>query len=607
MALTNHIVSDSPTNNFAALNPLDAGTNLSFTNGNLRISSSSNPNNNTKGTIGVNAGKWYFEYVIVSGNNSSLVGIGGQSASLSSNFSGDLYAYDSPGAKNVNGSSSSYGTSFVVGDIIGVFFDLDLLKIEFFKSNVSQGVITGITSGITWSPFVHVNTATGHINFGQDPTFAGNKSPSTTYTDANGIGAFYYQPPTDALALCTANLPDFTPTVTGDVPQDYFKAVIWTGNGTGTSRTIDIGIEADLVWSKRRSADASHPLLYDSVRGTAKDLKTSLTSSENLNHTNGYISSSLSSNSITYTDGDSTNYPRHNYNDNGINYVVWCWKAGGAPSGSTSTTGSAKRINTSGTQDDTSCSALATAASNAGASNVITPTLMSINQAAGFSIVKYNGNGTSDDVNYSIPHGLSYAPDVVIVKNLDLGSQTSGISWPVLFTNIGAFEGLDGSGDINNPDLNSNWSGSYPNANTFFVRRPSSSSTTNRYRTMGDYNYIAYCWHSVEGYSKFGSYTGNGSTDGPFVYTGFRPAFLMVKKTNGTDNWEILDAQRPTYNPTSLGLAPNLSDAEITNRGGDFLSNGFKLRFGNGTSNESGYTYIYMAFAEQPFKFSNAR
>jgi len=391
------------------------------------------------------------------------------------------------------------------------------------------------------------------------------------------------------------------------VPQDYFKAVIWTGNGTGTSRTIDIGIEADLVWSKRRSADASHPLLYDSVRGTAKDLKTSLTSSENLNHTNGYISSSLSSNSITYTDGDSTNYPRHNYNDNGINYVVWCWKAGGAPSGSTSTTGSAKRINTSGTQDDTSCSALATAASNAGASNVITPTLMSINQAAGFSIVKYNGNGTSDDVNYSIPHGLSYAPDVVIVKNLDLGSQTSGISWPVLFTNIGAFEGLDGSGDINNPDLNSNWSGSYPNANTFFVRRPSSSSTTNRYRTMGDYNYIAYCWHSVEGYSKFGSYTGNGSTDGPFVYTGFRPAFLMVKKTNGTDNWEILDAQRPTYNPTSLGLAPNLSDAEITNRGGDFLSNGFKLRFGNGTSNESGYTYIYMAFAEQPFKFSNAR
>jgi len=370
-----------------------------------------------------------------------------------------------------------------------------------------------------------------------------------------------------------------------------------------------------LVWAKRRDTSSAHALV-DSVRG-ARQTISSNASIGNYSEESGKTLLSFDSDGFTVgTDGNYTAFTA-----SGSSIVAWCWKAGGAPSGSTSTTGSAKRINTSGTQDDTSCSALATAATNAGASNVITPTLMSINQAAGFSIVKYNGTGTSDDVNYSIPHGLSNAPDVVIVKNLDLGSQSSGITWPVLFTNIGGMPGLDGNldkdniigGAEENRELNSNWGGSYPNANTFFVRRPTISSTTNRYRTMGAYNYIAYCWHSVEGYSKFGSYTGNGSPDGPFIYTGFRPAFVMVKWTSGggqtTGSWRIMDTARNLYNPATLDLIANEAVSETTYGSDDLdiLSNGFKWRSTGSFHNTSGANYIFMAFSEQPFKYSNAR
>lgn len=207
---------DTPINNFATFNPLDAGSNLTFSNGNTQIVSSTNPNNNTRSTIGVSSGKWYYEYVITAGNASSMIGIAGPTASLTSNFSGDIYGYDSPGQKNINGTGSAYGASFGVGDVIGVFFDLDLLQIEFFKNNSSQGIITGITSGITWRIFAHVNTATGTLNSGQNPSFSNNKTPTKVYTDSNGQGRFFYEPPAGALALCTRNLA--TPK---NVPAEY--------------------------------------------------------------------------------------------------------------------------------------------------------------------------------------------------------------------------------------------------------------------------------------------------------------------------------------------------------------------------------------------------
>jgi hypothetical protein len=136
---------------------------------------------------------------------------------------------------------------------------------------------------------------------------------------------------------------------------------------------------------------------------------------------------------------------------------------------------------------------------------------------------------------------------------------------------------------------------------------PTSGATNNTNVNGSGTTYVAYLFSEVAGFSKFGSYTGNGGADGPFVFTGFRPAFVLVKKSTGIDNWEMFDNQRPVYNPASLGLAPSSSAVEATSRGGDFLSNGFKLRFANSTSNENGATHIYMAFAENPFKNALAR
>ena len=130
--------------------------------------------------------------------------------------------------------------------------------------------------------------------------------------------------------------------------------------------------------------------------------------------------------------------------------------------------------------------------------------------------------------------------------------------------------------------------------------------------TAGDVNanagtYVMWCWHSVDGYSKFGTYTGNGSTDGAFIYTGFSPAFLLVKKTNSSESWEMFDNTRQAYNPVNYGLFPDTNAAESSSRGGDFLSNGIKMRYANGTTNEDGHTYVYLAFAAYPFKYTNAR
>jgi hypothetical protein len=172
--------------NYCTLNPLDAGTNLTFSNGNLQISSSSNPQNSTRGTIGATSGKFYWEAVVTSGSPGCVVGIAGPTFSISSNFSGQMYGYDSNGQKIINGSSSAYGSSWSANDVIGIAFDLDALTITFYKNNTSQGTITGITAGITWQPFMHANSVTAVANFGQRP--------------------FTYTPPSGYVALNTYNL-----------------------------------------------------------------------------------------------------------------------------------------------------------------------------------------------------------------------------------------------------------------------------------------------------------------------------------------------------------------------------------------------------------------
>jgi hypothetical protein len=224
--------------------------------------------------------------------------------------------------------------------------------------------------------------------------------------------------------------------------------------------------------------------------------------------------------------------------------------------------------------------------------------------------VTYTGNST-DNTNYTVGHGLGVKPGLVIIKNRDWAASTG--AWAVwhqsqatslgFLNTTGAFDGNDFDyflGDVE------------PTSSVFTIRSDTTVSAANRYRTNGggSYKYVAYCWTPIAGYSAFGSYTGNGSTDGPFVYTGFRPRWIMVKQTNTSGgSWILFDTARNTFNAVDNELFANLSNAESVSPSGafDLLSNGFKIRSSAGSRNDSGGTYIYICFAENPFKNALAR
>jgi hypothetical protein len=225
-------------------------------------------------------------------------------------------------------------------------------------------------------------------------------------------------------------------------------------------------------------------------------------------------------------------------------------------------------------------------AANGTASNTngsITSTV-SANTTAGFSVLTFAGSGGTGTVG----HGLSQPPNFIIVKSRD--TSNAWYTGSDFYTTWEYYQTLNSNAAQSAGSTV--WNSTAPTSSVFSIGASLNTSAE---------DYVAYCWHSVEGFSKFGSYTGNGSTDGPFVWCGFRPAFVMFKKTSGTDSWEIFDNTRPGYNATGLGLFPNATDSESTGRNIDILSNGIKQRNANGTTNESGYTYIYMAFAEHPF------
>jgi hypothetical protein len=330
-------------------------------------------------------------------------------------------------------------------------------------------------------------------------------------------------------------------------PSEHFNTVLYTGNATARSIT-GVGFQPDWVWAKDRGVSNSHRL-FDSVRGVTKQIHSNLTDAETID-----LTSLTSFNSDGFSLGSS----------NGVNYntepfVAWNWKANGSGSS-----------NTDGT---------------------ITSTV-SANVDSGFSIVSYTGNGVDGA---TIGHGLSKAPEMVFVK-----SRTDAVGWFVYNHTIGNGKYLA---------LNSN-SASNTDADTWNNTSPSSSVITfgGQYQTVGDgKNLIAYCFHSVDGYSKVGSYTGNGSTDGTFVYTGFGVRWILIKNASSSGEWMLFDNVRSTFNPIDKELYANTSDTEATVDRGDLVSNGIKIRNTSASLNTSGNTYIYIAFAETPFKYSNAR
>lgn len=334
-------------------------------------------------------------------------------------------------------------------------------------------------------------------------------------------------------------------------PNQYFDAVLWTGNGPSSQNITGLNFQPDLVWVKNRSSTRKHNA-YDSVRGTSKRLVPDDVAVEDT------VAGVTAFNSNGFTVGD-----EGDVNASTLTFVGWTWKAGGAST-----------VNTSGTIS----------------SNV------SVNTTAGFSVVTYTGNGSN---NATIGHGLGATPAMIFIKRRDSGSTASWPVWHKTYT-------------LNTQYLLLDTNIALTTYSTYWGTH--SSSVISLGTAVGEDNtnggtYVAYCWSEVEGYSKFGSYTGNGSTDGAFAYTGFKPKFVMIKRTNITGSWVVFDGARNTYNVTNNTLYPDLVNAEES---GvmliDFVSNGFKLRSSTvGEINASGGTYIYAAFAEAPFKYANAR
>jgi len=339
------------------------------------------------------------------------------------------------------------------------------------------------------------------------------------------------------------------------IPDGRTVMAATTYTGTGSSLAVSnavngVSFQPDLVWIKARS-NAYNNELYDVLRGVQKRLISNLTNAESTS-TNGLTSF----NSNGFTQGGETETGA-----NGATYVAWQWKANGA--GVTNTAGS------------------------------IT-SQVSANTTAGFSVVTYTGTGA----NATVGHGLGVAPSFIIIKN-----RSSALNWICYHASLGngnaIFLNL-----TNASSADTAWNNTSPTSTVFSL----GSAATN---ANGSGNaLVAYCFSAVAGYSAFGSYTGNGSADGPFVYLGFRPRWLMVKQSSaGGEDWVLSDGARDPINVVDSFLAPNSSSAEATGSGAyvDYLSNGFKVRTDNPRYNGSGATYIYACFAENPFKYANAR
>ena len=339
-----------------------------------------------------------------------------------------------------------------------------------------------------------------------------------------------------------------------DNPELYFQNQIWDGNGSTNAITFDgsENMQPDMVWIKI-TLGSNSGVIHDSVRGTTKRIETASTGEE----------STVSSFSSFDTDGFtlSGNDGYVNTNDDSNTYCAWSWKAGTSFTNDASSTGI-------GTIDSTG----------------------SVNETAGFSIVSYTSTGS----NGSIKHGLSTAPSMMIFKRRSGDTE----NWPVYHQALGNTHYVMLNATDAQSSSTARFNDTSPTSSVFTV---GTSGDTNG----GSSPFICYCFSERKGYSKFGSYTGNGNADGTFVYTGFKPAFVMVKPTTTADNWVMLDNKRLGYNPDNNFVYANKAfgqnDADII----DFTSNGFKQTSSGGTSNRSGDTFIYMAFSESPFTNSS--
>ena len=574
------VMLDNPTNNFSVMASNDYAGAAAFRDGGLFIRDSGTVLGLS--TIRPTSGKWYWE-VDLDGRYSGSPYWGALFSPA--NEDGDSNDYDAIGTSNVKIVSYSGDANFITVEggtlsashgpwpadhIWGFAYDVDAGKLWISKNGDFTAVgVSGSNPSTATNPAAsglgsHCIPAFGPIgststqfnaflraNFGADGTFAGAQT-SGGESDDNGYGDFKYDVPSGFLSICTKNLPE--PPVK---PRKNFNTVLYTGNGTTGQSITGVGFQPDWVWAKARtSTTGSSHRLYDSVRGVTKQLR--------IESTNGEITDTelTSFDSDGFTIDDDGN---GSLNDNNIGYVSWNWKAGNA---------------TLGTGDFTQGSIASTCSRNVD---------------AGFSIINYQGNATAGA---TFGHGLSSAPELVIVKNRD----SDGFGWVSGWTALTFEKNLI----FNTTDLVGDetvqWNDTAPSSTLITL------GSDNGVNKNGD-DFICYAFHSVDGFSRFGKYNGNGSADGDFIYTGFKPKFVIIKSLANSTPWMVFDSERDSFNPVSTYLLTYNNAAEASapsSNAIDFCSNGFKQRQTHADMNSNGQDYVYMAFADIPFKYANA-
>jgi len=529
--------------NYCTLNPLTSTNSITVNNGNLYSAASSASGNVIRSTLMNNIGKWYFEATVTF----SSIGFAAIGVVLDSQSIVSPTSLPSVPAGMWLWRNDAYKVNNGTATAYGTSASSgDIIMIAY---DAGAGKIWFGRQG-TWfasgDPAAGTNESFSGLttSIGACVNFQGTIGSSTF--DCNfGQRPFSYTPPTGFKALNTLNLP--TPTILKG--NQYMDATTYTGTGATLSVTNSGSMQPDLVWVKGRSVAYSHGL-YDSVRGVNKRIISNLTNAEDT------LSGVSAFNSGGFSLGSDINF-----NQNAATYVGWQWKAGGTAV--TNTAGSiSSQVSAGGTQ--------------------------------GFSVVTYTGTGA----NATVGHGLGVAPKMIIFR-----ARSIVENWPTWHTNLTSAAYVLTLNTTNaQASVPQVMNSTAPTSSVFSVGTSTGSNGNGT-------TYVAYLFSEVAGFSAFGSYTGNGSTDGPFIFTGFRPRWIMWKKTNSATNapWVIVDTSRSPYNLAREYLLPNASDAENSVDLIDVLSNGFKWRGTAPGGNNSGDTYIYAAFAENPLKYSLAR
>jgi len=542
---------------YCTLNPLEvSSTYITLSNGNLKTESVQGGSSYQECPLNIpvnfnNNNKWYVEFYpeAVYSTYYPSIGISPETKNFTSinvqgGDAGGGTAYMANGQKYNGASLTSYASSYTAGDTIGVAVDESAGTITMYKNNISQGILASSLTGVQLITVTHTSVSGQSkcsVNCGQKP--------------------FKFPPPAGFQPLALANLP--RPTIVR--PDQYVGIVTYTGNSTD-NRKITTGFKPDFVWIKSRSNSGAHAL-FDSIRGTAM-LDSQATSAESAFGSppiGGYLNT-FERDGFTLKNGSTNNTY---VNESAYTYVAWAWKAGG--------NSNTFNIN------DIGYSTASAAGLTAG---TITPTGASVNTKSGFSILTHSGSGSTG----TISHGLQKEPAFIITK-----IRTSGVtsSWQVYHQSLGATKYITLDETAGAQTSSTRWNDT----------TPTSSLISLGSNTAQSYNWVIYAWAEIPGFSKFGSYTGNNSTDGPVVITGFRPRWIMIKRIDATGGqWSIWDTSRDTYNPSGTNLWADSSEIEATSSSYyiDVLSNGFKLRNTHVSRNASGVTYIYAAFAEAP-------